>query len=184
MIRRVAAAGTVSLMIVVLVQRNYVEKVAGSAAADFGMLLGRSDRTAYLEQYGGYANERGYSARANEELAAYIRLHSDPDERIFLFGINGAGVYFAADRLAAHRFLRVNFFVGTDFPDPDFRLESVIEELNRVRPRYIIFETLHSDSEMAKAADALPSQPAVRRLLSAYRLEQQIEDFAVYRRRD
>ena len=101
--------------------------------------------TAYLERFGGYANNRGYSARANAELADYVRAHTAPDDRIFLFGINGAGVYFASDRLTAHRFLRVNFFVDDRFPDPRFRLDAVVRDLAARRPRYLIFETAALD---------------------------------------
>jgi hypothetical protein len=179
--RRLIAAATASLMVIVLVQRHYAGKVAESARADFDVLRGYTERDVYLERFGGYANNRGYSARANAELTEYVRTRSAPDDRIFLFGINGAGVYFAADRLTAHRFLRVNFFVASDFPDPRFRLEPVIEDLTARRPLYIIFERLHSASEMGKAADRLPDDPRVVRLLSAYRLEMRIEDFTLYR---
>lgn len=182
--RRLLALATALVMAVLLVQRGYPGRVGGWALADFERLLGRSERTAYLERFGGYDNRRGYSARANAELASYVREHTDQDERVFLFGINGAGVYFAADRLAAHRFLRVNFFVSTDFPNERFRLEAVLDELGRARPRYLIFERLHSSSEMARTADALPDHPAVIALLADYRLEGRIEDFTLYRRLD
>jgi hypothetical protein len=173
--------GTALLMLMVLVERHYPAKVFESARADFDLLRGRADQTAYLERFGGYANSRGYSARANAELAAYVREHTTPQDRIFLFGINGAGVYFAADRLTAQRFLRVNFFVETDFPDPSFRLEAVVDQLAARRPRYLIFERLNSPSAMGQAVDGLARQPAIARLLSTYGLETQIEDFTLYR---
>jgi hypothetical protein len=93
-------------------------------------------------------------------------------------------VHFTADRLTAHWFLRVNLFVATDFPDPRFRLESVVVELMKARPRYIIFEQLPATSEMARIAHNLPSDPAVVWLLGEYQLEKEIEDFSLYRRRD
>ena len=78
----------------------------------------------------------------------------------------------------------MNFFVATDFPDPRFRLDAVLDDLAARKPRYIIFERLNSASEMGKTADDLPEQADVRRLLSGYQKETQIEDFAVYRRMD
>jgi 4-amino-4-deoxy-L-arabinose transferase-like glycosyltransferase len=182
--RRVIRWTCVGLMLFLLVQRNYVGRVVEAAKTDLDVLVGRTDRIPYLEHFGGYDNRRGYSARANAELADYLRAHTEPDERIFLFGINGAGVYFLADRLPAHRFLRVNFFVDTDFPDPSFRLDAVLRELDAAPPRYIVFERLHvsSDPDMARTVDGLPEDPAVARLLSGYLLETRIEDFAVYRR--
>jgi hypothetical protein len=183
--KRLAIAGATSVMMaVLLIGRHYPERVFGMAADDFKALRGTLDRTRYLEQFGGYGNNRGYSARANEELATYIRAHTAPDDRIFLFGINGAGVYFGSDRLTAHRFLRVNFFVATEFPNPDFRLERVTHQLAERRPRYIIFELLHSASEMGKTADRLPDDPLVASLLGDYHLETRIEDFSLYRLND
>ena len=186
LVRRVIAAATMVLMIVVLLQRQYPARIMESAREDLNRLAGRSTPAAYLEEFGSYANNRGYSARANAELADYIRAHTSADDRIFLFGISGAGVYFSADRLTAHRFLRVNFFVPAEFPDPRFRLERVVDDLAATRPTYLIFEKLHSssDAEMGMAVDALLEHPSITRLLHDYRREAQIEDFTLYRRLD
>jgi hypothetical protein len=155
------------------------------ARADLAALRGHIDEAEYFEEYfGGYGNNRGYSARANAELATYVRARTTPEDRIFLFGINGAGVYFLSDRLTAHRFLRVNDFVGMGFPDPEFRLDSVVSDLQARRPRYLIFERLNARSEMGKAADRLQEDSSVQQLLASYRREAQIEDFTVYRLND
>lgn len=178
---RVAIA---ALVVGMLIARGFVPRVLESARADWGALTGAIDRATYLERFGGYANSRGYSARANEELATYIAAHSSPDETVFLFGINGAGVYFLADRPMAHRFIRANFFVPEVFPNPAFTRAAVIADLERVRPRYVIFERLHTASEVGREIDALPGHPVVAPWLeSHYDLETTIEDFAVYRRR-
>ena len=181
--RLAAAAMAGVLMTGLLVQRNYAARVANWVGADVAVLRGAMDRQTYLERFGGYANGRGYSARAHEELAEYIGARTSPGERIFLFGINGAGIYFASERLTAHRFLRVNFFVDTGFPHPAFSLESVVADLRAAPPRYLIFERLHSTSAMARAADALPGDARLANLLEGYTFEQQIEDFTILRRR-
>ena len=178
---RVVSAVTAALMLMILVQRHYVARVYEFAYADLAAMRGVIDRSTYLDRFGGYGNDRGYSARANEELARYVRQHTAPDDRIFLFGINGAGVYFLSDRLTAHRFLRVNFFVPSEFPNPDFTLSAVVSDLASRRPRYLIFEALHSSSEMGRAVDSLQSRDEIRQLLRGYRLEATIEDFSVYR---
>jgi hypothetical protein len=179
---RLAALVAAVLMIALLVGRHYPAKVYGSARDDFDQIRGRSDREAYLQTFGGFANARGYSAWANDQLAAFVRAHTNPDDLIYLFGINGAGIYFAADRLTAHRFLRVNFYVLGDFPDPRFHLASVTRELAMKRPVYLIFERLHSPPALNDASEHLPQQPDVARLLESYRFEKQIEDFGIYRR--
>jgi hypothetical protein len=179
--RRVVSAATAALMLIVLWDRHYPAKVYDWAHADFDVLRGRLDRTAHLDRFGGYANDRGYSARANGELAAYVRDHTTPDDRIFLFGINGAGVYFLSDRLTAHRFLRVNFFVPSEFPNPAFTLDAVVADLEARRPKYLIFERLHSSSEMGRLVDSLLLRDEIQRLLEPYRLDARIEDFSLYR---
>lgn len=178
---RLIAVATALVMASLMFQRNYPARVFEWAQADLALIRGRIDRSAYLDGFGGYGNDRGYSARANEELAAYIRANTSPDDRIFLFGINGAGIYFLADRLTAHRFLRVNFFVPSEFPNPDFTLDAVVKDLAVRRPKYLIFEALHSSSEMGTLVDALQSSDEIKRLLEAYRLETTIEDFTLYR---
>jgi 4-amino-4-deoxy-L-arabinose transferase-like glycosyltransferase len=178
---RFVSVATATLMFMLLVQRHYVTRVYEWAEADVAVMRGTLERPTFLERFGGYGNDRGYSARANEELASYIRDHTTPDDRIFLFGINGAGVYFLSDRLTAHRFLRVNFFVPSEFPNPDFTLDAVVSDLSTSRPRYLIFEELHSSSEMARMVDSLQSRDEITRLLQAYQLDATIEDFSLYR---
>ncbi len=182
--RRPAAVATGVLMMALLVGRGYVSRVSDWASADLGRLRGTLDVKSYLERFGGYGDGRGYSALANAQLAQYVRAHTTANDRIFLFGINGADVYFASDRLPAQRLLRVNFFVHTDFPNPRFRLAQVLADLAARRPRYIIFERLHSPSAMGRAADRLQEDPQVRRLLSTYVLDARIEDFTLYRAED
>ena len=178
---RVVAVATALLMAVLMVQRHYPTRVLEWAQADWDVVRGRIDRTAFLDRFGGYGNDRGYSARANDELAAYVRANTSFDDRIFLFGINGAGIYFLSDRLTAHRFLRVNFFVPSEFPNPDFTLEAVVRDLAARRPKYLIFEELHSSSEMGKSVDMLQSRDEIQQLLALYRLDKTIEDFSLYR---
>src|SRR4051812_31017434 len=162
---RLVSLVTAVLMLALLVQRHYVARIYEWAQADVAMMRGTLDQSAYLDRFGGYANDRGYSARANEELASYVREHTASDDRIYLFGINGAGVYFLSDRLSAHRFLRVNFFVPSEFPNHGFPLEGVAVQLAPRRPGYLFFEQRRSSSEMGPLVDALPSRDEVKRLL-------------------
>ena len=139
---------------------NYAARILEFAQADLRQLRGRSDRTRYLELFGGYDNARGYSARANDELAAYVSSHTAPEDLIYQFGINGAGVYFATNRIAAHRFMRVNMFVQSDLNDPNFQLPIVTEQIAGRRPMYLIFERLHTQTALGRAVDSLPGDPA------------------------
>jgi hypothetical protein len=184
-VRRVVAVVTAALMLYLIVNRGYVPKVMASARVDMAAWRGDMPAAAYLERFGGYGEtSRGYSARANAEVADYLRQRTQPQDRVFLFGVNSASVYFLADRLPAHRFLRANFFATTEFPNAAFRVEAVVQDLRRTRPVYILFERLKSAAEWSRIIDALPERAEVAELLSGYRLEATIEDFTVYRRID
>ncbi len=184
-VRRAVGVATAALMVFLLMHRGYVPKLAAAVRTDLAALRGDVPASEYLERFGGYGEKsRGYSARANQEVADYIRQHTQPGERVFLFGINGASLYFLADRLPAHRFLRANFFATTEFPNAAFRVEAVVQDLKRARPTYILFERLKSAAEWARIIDALPERAEVAELLSGYKLETTIEDFTVYRRID
>ena len=81
--RRIVAAATMALMVVLLVTRGYPARVFDWARADAGVLLGRIDRDSFLERFGGYGNGRGYSARANAELVG-VRSRSHRRRRAHL----------------------------------------------------------------------------------------------------
>jgi hypothetical protein len=183
-VHRAAAVLLIGISVVLLVQRNYVARVYVYTRADVQQLLGRGDRISYLERFGGYANNRGYSARANDELTGYLRQRTVPGDRLYFFGINCSAIYFATDRLMANRFLRVNVFVPSTFPHPGFSLADVVAELESKRPAYLVFEELHNPSVMGVAVDHLQEDADVLRLLQAYSLETRIEDFSVYRLAD
>lgn len=180
-VHRAAVGLLIVAAVVLLVRRDYVGRIYWYTNADVQQLLGRGDRTRYLERFGGYANDRGYSARANDELTAYLRQRTVPGDQLYFFGINCSGIYFATDRLMANRFLRVNVFVPSTFPHPGFSLADVVAELESKRPAYLVFEELHNPSTMGVAVDHLQEDPEVLRLLQAYTLETRIEDFSVYR---
>jgi hypothetical protein len=176
----VAAAGL--MMAYLLLHKNYAGKVYESLQADVRYVMHRIDPAEYLDRFGGYGNGRGYSARANAEVAEYVRARTKPDDLIYEFGLQSE-IYFDADRLPAHRFLRVNEFVPSTFPHPDFQIDAVVRMLAMRRPEYLIFEKVRIASEMGEAVDRLEADPHVDRLLQSYSREAEIEDFTVYRRR-
>jgi len=183
-LRRAAVAATLALMALLWIVRGDPGRVLTFAARDWAHWRGETSRATYLEPFGGYNNGRGYSARANAELATYIAAHSEPGERMFLFGMNGVDVYLASGRLPAHRFLRVNFFVPINYPDPAFQIGPVTRELTVDPPRYLVFERLHITTRLGVEVDHLESDPAVQALLRGYTRETRIEDFVLYRRLD
>jgi len=179
---RYPAMVTALAMVALLAYKNYPAKVFTWFQADVRQLMGVGDRSAFLQRFGGYNEGRPWSARADDEVNRYVREHSSPDSLIYQFGINDAEVYFAADRLPAAKFLRVNMFVPPGFPAPDFQLSAVADTLAARRPEYLIFEHFQGPAALADAINQLPDAPELRGLLAGYRLETRIEDFTLYRR--
>jgi 4-amino-4-deoxy-L-arabinose transferase-like glycosyltransferase len=140
-------------------------------------------RLRYLEGFGSYAAGRGFSARANTELSAWLDAHSDAHDRIFIFGM-APGVYFTSKRLPAQRFLWIGPAASNLLPRPDFSLEAVAAGLERTKPRYIIEEHNNRDSLLGWRVEEKFDDPSIRQVLTAYEALLQIEDFSIYRRRD
>jgi len=184
-VRRWAVVAVLLLSVVLLVRRDYIGRVWRPTSANIAQLRGVGDRLGYLNRLdGNYANPRGrgYSARANEELFVYLRARVTPGEPIYLFGVNAAHVYFETKTLPAHRFLRLNFYVPALFPNPDFRLEAVAQDLSAVAPRYLVFENLHGSPAVGELSQRLPQAPELADLMRNYVRDAVIEDFSLYRR--
>jgi hypothetical protein len=184
-VHRLGGAAAAIFVVLLMGQRQYVTRVADVTRLDLKALTGHIERVTYLDQYGGYATGRGYSAHANDDLFTYVRDHTSRDDRIYQFGINGSGIYFATDRLPAARFLRATAFLPPTLTEPGFQRATVLDTIARARPVYIIFEQLHhtSQEDVATTVDRLPQDEDVTRVLADYRLDTQIEDFTLYRRK-
>ncbi len=139
-------------------------------------------RLHYLEGFGSYSAGRGFSARANTELSTWLDAHSDPTDRIYIFGM-APGVYFTSHRLPAQRFLWIGPSASNLLPRPDFTLEAVAADLDRVQPRYIIEEHNNRDSLLGWRVEEKFNDPSIRQVLIAYEPVTQIEDFSIYGRR-
>ena len=107
----------------------------------------------------GIGGGRGYSARANDELVQWLRAHSRPDDRVFIFGMQG-GVYFEAQRLPAHRFLWVGPAVEGLLEREDFNLERLAADLAASRPQFIIREANNGDGLLGWKVQTESSQAA------------------------
>ncbi len=81
---------------------NNFQKLAENTWHDTRYVFGMSTREQHLARYG-EPNVRKYSASAVENLAAYLRAHSAPADRVLIFGFS-PGAYVKADRVSASRF--------------------------------------------------------------------------------
>jgi hypothetical protein len=149
-------------------------------AWDAQHLFGWNDRETYLQRFQSrYA--QAFSAADNERLAAYIRAHSDPDDRVFVFGMS-AGTYFLSGRLPATKFLWAYPAVSNMIDRPDFRVETLASELTRTAPRYIVLQRHNGDSFSGWRALEAFNAPALQTVLGGYERETEVGDFVLYRR--
>jgi 4-amino-4-deoxy-L-arabinose transferase-like glycosyltransferase len=167
------------------VQTAVPQRVRDTVTEDLQAWRLRDDGTArlkYLEGFGSYAAGRGFSARANTELSAWLDAHSEPGDKIFIFGM-APGVYFTSQRMPAQRFLWIGPAASNLLPRPDFSLETVAADLERTKPRYIIEEHNNRDSLLGWKVEEKFDDPSIRQVLTAYEPLLQIEDFSIYGRR-
>ncbi len=187
-VRRARRAGFVAIVAVLAgfvgVRSGHVARFVDATSADFGAVRTTpSERIAYLERFGGYANGRGYSARANAELTDYIRTHTRLDDRIYIFGME-PGVYFTSRRLPANRFVWIGPAVSKLFAHDEFRIEALAADLSRSRPRYVVIERHNRDSFIGWTAEEEFGRAPIQQLMTAYVAETTLEDFTLYRLRD
>lgn len=154
-----------------------------ATAADVAGLMAWTDRSTYLERFGGYANGRGYSARANAELTEYLRRETTSADAIFIFGMQ-PGVYFTSARRPASRYLWAGPVIFRLLPRPEFGMAALTRALDAAPARLIILERHYRDSQLGMTVEPAFAEPEIVGLLQRYDRLDEVEDFVVFRRRD
>lgn len=180
----VAPVLAIAVALFVLVRNPQIARAVNRTRADVAQLTGHGVPTLnYLEDFGGYANGRGYSARANQELAAFVSDRTREDDRIYIFGMAPA-VYAMSKRLPAQRFVWVGPAVSNLLNDPAFSLRSLAEDLRRARPAFIVLERHNRDSLLGWTTETEFVRAEMQSVLHDYQPDVTIEDFVLYRRKD
>jgi len=184
---KLAAGSALLALTALLVMRSgSIARASQSIGWDWQYISGRIDRLTYLDRYPPprpLQAPRAFSAADNQRLADYVSAHTDPSERIFVFGMV-AGTYYSSQRLPANRFLYAYPAVSNMGNYPEFRAETLAADLARAQPRYIILQRTNGDSFSGwRAVDAF-NAPVFVPLLERYRIETEIGDFVLYRRLD
>ncbi len=182
--RTLVMGGAVTLVAVGVGWRGHIiTHLAAATDADVRALVsGRTDSPEYLDRFGGFLDARGYSARANAELASWIRGHAAPADRIYIFGM-APSVYFLSQRLPSNRFLFVYPPLSGYVARPAFTLEGFAADLARVPPRVLVLDGQDRDSRSGWRAAADFDRPPIQAILEAYDLQAAIGNFRVYVRR-
>jgi 4-amino-4-deoxy-L-arabinose transferase-like glycosyltransferase len=179
---RVAGLLVLVLAAVMVARSGSWQRGLSMTAWNVQHLTGRIDRETYLRRFQG-RDGRAFSAADNARLAEYVRARTNPDDRLFVFGMS-AGTYFLSGRLPASKFLWAYPAVSNMLDRPEFRVETLADDLGRVRPRYIMLQRYNGDSYSGwRAVDSFASPP-MQELLRGYHHEADVGHFAVYRRID
>jgi len=181
--RIATTAAVLGLTALMFVRSGSIARAASSISKDLQYARGQVDRQAYLQHYQSQQSRKAFSAADNELLAEYVASHTEPADRIFVFGMSG-GTYYSSRRLPANRFLFAYPAVSNMGNRPEYRVETLAADLGRVMPRYIILQRSNGDSFSGwKAAEAFTAPP-LGALLERYSVDTEIGDFLLYRRKD
>lgn len=180
--RRPVAVAVTTLAIVVGVSRGAADRLVNATSADGARLLRRdAGEIQYLTRFGGYATGRGYSARANAELVEYIRSHTKPGDRIFIFGM-APSVYFMSQRLPAQRFLWAYPAVSDAVRRDTFTLDALVRSLEAADPVLLILERNNRDSLQGWRIETEFERPPMHQFRNRYSRTEQLEDFLIHSR--
>jgi hypothetical protein len=126
-----------------------------------------------------------YSFEADRQVAAWLRTHSKPEERVLVWGFEPA-IYLLAGRRCPTRFF-FNIPVAVDFTPTAWR-EELLRTLRGTRPEWLIVARHDAVPWASGRTDDSTAQLERLADLKAwkerhYHLEAEIEDFRIYRLR-
>ena len=148
---------------------------------DYRGLTGQLSREAYLERFGRRESGDKFSALAIEELAAYLRANSTPDDRVLVFGFSPFALTLA-ERQSASRFfwsrpVIVSFLEGT----PGYGVTGMLEDLARTRPRLVVLQRHDWDPDGPDSYSFFVNDPRLRAWLDAgYAPAGDVGNFAIW----
>ena len=162
---RVAAIPIAILVAYATVRVNQYDKLAEQTIFDARYALGSIDRSTYLARYDD--GDRKYSAPASEALGAYLKTHSGPTDRVYVFGFSCAA-YVKAERTSASRFFWSRpIIVGFNAGRPGYGIEGLLSDLHVNRPSVIALQQQDWPDTQDSAAFFM-STPSLAGWLQAY----------------
>lgn len=146
-------------------------------------LTGKVPREVYLQGFD-RAIASDFSLTADQQVAAWIKNHTQSNTPVFIWGFEPL-IYFLADRPPASRFI-YNIPLVAPWSPEEWR-EELIRDLKEKKPAYFI--VAHRDPQpwmvgrWDDSASQLATYPELAQLLrDNFRLREQIQDFSIYER--
>jgi hypothetical protein len=155
-----------SLIVLVGVWRvNQFDKLAEQTIFDARYAMGGMPRDTYLARYD---DDRKYSALAGHVLGQYLAAHSQPAERIFVFGFTSAA-YLEAGRASASRFFWSRpVIVGFNQGRPGYGAEGLLADLSVNRPAVVALQQRDWAPDVDDSASYFMKTPSLAGWLRAH----------------
>jgi hypothetical protein len=151
---------------------------------DARYLAGRMPRHEYLTRFGERASGDKYSALAIEELAAYLRANTSPEDRVLVFGFSPAALVESRRASATRFFWSRPVIVGFNDGVPGYGAEGMLPELQRTAPRLVVLQRHDWDPDGPDSWTYFMNQPRlVEWLRHDYEQVTDLGNFAIWRRR-
>jgi hypothetical protein len=151
---------------------------------DVKYITGQLPRDEYLSRFGGRATGDKYSALAIDELASYLRAHTQPADRVLVFGFSPAALV-EADRVSATRFFWSRpVIVGFREGKPGYGPTGMLQELERSRPSVVVLQRHDWDPDGPDSWTYFTTQPQLAGWLHRdYVPASDLGNFAIWKRR-
>ena len=153
---RYAAAAAVVVVSIGVWRVNQFPKLLEQTLFDARYAFGSMSRDAYLARYD---DDRKYSALAAASLGEYLRSHSAPADRVYVFGFTCAA-YVEAERTSASRFFWSRPVIAGFHADrPGYGVEGLLAELDLNRPSVIALQQRDWAPDVDDSATFFMSSP-------------------------
>jgi hypothetical protein len=157
----------VALLAVACLRITKFDKAVDYTAWDLRYWRGELPRPAYLARFGERASGDKYSALAETELAAYLRAHTTPDQRVLVLGFS-PGALVRAERESATRFFWSRpLIVGFGEGWPGYGVRGLLDELNAARPALVVLQRHDWDPDTIDSATWFMGRPSLVAWLNA-----------------
>jgi hypothetical protein len=155
----------VALAVIVAVWRvNQFDKLVEQTMFDARFAVGAMPREAYLARYD---DDRKYSALAGDTLGRFLAAHSQPTDRVFVFGFTCAA-YVEARRASASRFFWSRpVIAGFNEGRPGYGIEGLLSDLRVNRPAVVALQQRDWAPDVDDSATFFMKTPALAGWLRA-----------------
>jgi hypothetical protein len=160
---------------------NQFDKLAEQTIFDARYAMGGMTRNAYLARYD---DDRKYSALAGHVLGEYLAAHSQPTDRVFVFGFTSAA-YIEAGRASASRFFWSRpVIVGFNQGRPGYGAEGLLADLSVNRPSVVALQQRDWAPDVDDSATYFMKTPSLAGWLRAHYVQTSgPEGYDVWQRR-